>query len=240
MERRVRNVVFDLALNNIVKAIFYTSLVILAVKFFFERFPIINLKADYKLGFTFIFILYYSYKPYQEIDREILKDLDRLEIGIRKDSFDEKIEISEFREISRTLARKNQEILERNKFINTSLAAISHDMKTPLTVIATNLSLIRSFDEKDRTRIEKIRGESQKIEKYIDCLLYTSDAADEEDSVDLGGRRIIKKKKKHKLSFQKYHQNQILQKAIQHLLQKNHIYRCKICLLYTSPSPRDS
>src|SRR5674536_44273 len=29
----------------------------------------------------------------------------------------------------------------------------------------------------------------------IVCLLYTSDAADEEDSVDLGGRRIIKKKK---------------------------------------------
>eukprot|EP00658_Telonema_sp_P-2_P042334 TRINITY_DN30388_c0_g1_i1.p1 TRINITY_DN30388_c0_g1~~TRINITY_DN30388_c0_g1_i1.p1 ORF type:complete len:254 (+),score=53.25 TRINITY_DN30388_c0_g1_i1:157-918(+) len=28
------------------------------------------------------------------------------------------------------------------------------------------------------------------------CLLYTSDAADEEDSVDLGGRRIIKKKTK--------------------------------------------
>ena len=26
------------------------------------------------------------------------------------------------------------------------------------------------------------------------CLLYTSDAADEEDSVDLGGRRIIKAK----------------------------------------------
>src|SRR5664280_2862781 len=25
----------------------------------------------------------------------------------------------------------------------------------------------------------------------LDCLLYTSDAADEEDSVDLGGRRII-------------------------------------------------
>ncbi len=28
------------------------------------------------------------------------------------------------------------------------------------------------------------------------CPLYTTDAADEEDSVDLGGRRIIKKKKK--------------------------------------------
>ena len=30
------------------------------------------------------------------------------------------------------------------------------------------------------------------------CLLYTSDAADERSSVDLGGRRIIKKKKKEK------------------------------------------
>ena len=30
------------------------------------------------------------------------------------------------------------------------------------------------------------------------CLLYTSDAADERSSVDLGGRRIIKKNKKHK------------------------------------------
>ena len=29
----------------------------------------------------------------------------------------------------------------------------------------------------------------------IFCLLYTSDAADERSSVDLGGRRIIKKKK---------------------------------------------
>eukprot|EP00658_Telonema_sp_P-2_P051345 TRINITY_DN39402_c0_g1_i1.p1 TRINITY_DN39402_c0_g1~~TRINITY_DN39402_c0_g1_i1.p1 ORF type:complete len:113 (-),score=37.53 TRINITY_DN39402_c0_g1_i1:67-405(-) len=34
------------------------------------------------------------------------------------------------------------------------------------------------------------------MERGCSCLLYTSDAADEEDSVDLGGRRIIKKKKK--------------------------------------------
>ena len=30
------------------------------------------------------------------------------------------------------------------------------------------------------------------------CLLYTSDAADERSSVDLGGRRIIKKKKRNR------------------------------------------
>ena len=32
------------------------------------------------------------------------------------------------------------------------------------------------------------------LEKVSICLLYTSDAADERSSVDLGGRRIIKKK----------------------------------------------
>ena len=47
------------------------------------------------------------------------------------------------------------------------------------------------------------RGAKTAKEKGLDnvgflrthCLLYTSDAADERSSVDLGGRRIIKKKK---------------------------------------------
>ena len=34
----------------------------------------------------------------------------------------------------------------------------------------------------------------EQIEVSRFCLLYTSDAADERSSVDLGGRRIIKKK----------------------------------------------
>ena len=34
--------------------------------------------------------------------------------------------------------------------------------------------------------------------KDYTCLLYTSDAADDLLCVDLGGRRIIKKKKKYK------------------------------------------
>ena len=38
------------------------------------------------------------------------------------------------------------------------------------------------------TSLELARGLSDT------CLLYTSDAADERSSVDLGGRRIIKKK----------------------------------------------
>src|SRR5665648_1251720 len=57
----------------------------------------------------------------------------------------------------------------------------------------------------DKGGIVDVSGESapdgivgpfrEKEASFYTCLLYTSDAADEEDSVDLGGRRIIKKKK---------------------------------------------
>ena len=36
------------------------------------------------------------------------------------------------------------------------------------------------------------------------CLLYTSDAADEEDSVDLGERGMLKKKKKKSTTKKKH------------------------------------
>ena len=40
------------------------------------------------------------------------------------------------------------------------------------------------------------------------CLLYTSDAADERSSVDLGGRRIIKKKKNTQYAGESHVNNQ--------------------------------
>ena len=39
-------------------------------------------------------------------------------------------------------------------------------------------------------------AEADGLGEVVSCLLYTSDAADERSSVDLGGRRIIKKKNK--------------------------------------------
>ena len=43
--------------------------------------------------------------------------------------------------------------------------------------------------------ILKLVGVLEFVDQDVACLLYTSDAADERSSVDLGGRRIIKKKK---------------------------------------------
>ena len=45
---------------------------------------------------------------------------------------------------------------------------------------------------------------SSRAARRCACLLYTSDAADERSSVDLGGRRIIKKKKSGKVWRGKY------------------------------------
>ena len=52
------------------------------------------------------------------------------------------------------------------------------------------------------------------------CLLYTSDAADERSSVDLGGRRIIKKKKHMMTTEHRQHTRAPLQRY----WQQRHIY----------------
>ena len=53
-----------------------------------------------------------------------------------------------------------------------------------------------------KARGAKITVEPEPTGKYSSsgCLLYTSDAADERSSVDLGGRRIIKKKKDEEIT----------------------------------------
>ena len=48
----------------------------------------------------------------------------------------------------------------------------------------------------DLLRQRQVPGAEELIDQESPCLLYTSDAADERSSVDLGGRRIIKKKTK--------------------------------------------
>src|SRR5664279_3214360 len=64
-----------------------------------------------------------------------------------------------------------------------------------------SLSERHGYDWMETLRVKTARGmhlyfcypEGTAIRNSTSKLLYTSDAADEEDSVDLGGRRIIKK-----------------------------------------------
>ena len=54
-----------------------------------------------------------------------------------------------------------------------------------------DLSILYAKQVKDA---EAAFAQLRKLKEGDACLLYTSDAADERSSVDLGGRRIIKKK----------------------------------------------
>ena len=59
------------------------------------------------------------------------------------------------------------------------------------------LGLIRSVGPvHEEIAYEDHGHQGDETDQPFHCLLYTSDAADERSSVDLGGRRIIKKKNK--------------------------------------------
>ena len=62
------------------------------------------------------------------------------------------------------------------------------------------ISQIKEESQKaaERTRAEARSKADEILAQARACLLYTSDAADDLLCVDLGGRRIIKKKKKTK------------------------------------------
>src|SRR5450756_2504041 len=53
-----------------------------------------------------------------------------------------------------------------------------------------------SFNARSRRSTARTAPRLWPITRISSCLLYTSDAADDLHCVDLGGRRIIKKKKK--------------------------------------------
>ena len=59
----------------------------------------------------------------------------------------------------------------------------------------------REFESRNPTETGRVATAAGELST---CLLYTSDAADERSSVDLGGRRIFTKKKKNKLRTQCY------------------------------------
>ena len=77
--------------------------------------------------------------------------------------------------------------------------AYRHQEADNITIKVGNFQEVEQHLEKKYDVITLI-GVFEYACSYIDsdCLLYTSDAADEEDSVDLGGARILKKKKEKK------------------------------------------
>lgn len=174
MEKRVKNLALGLLMDNFIRALVYGILTIFALKLGQEYLYPLRLKKDFAMGVFMIYSLYFLRRFYLGIDKNILNDLRVLEEAIKKDDYEKDLELAEFNLIAKTLKDKNEKIKEKDNFIKTSLTAISHDMKTPLTVINTNLSLLKPVDLKNQARLEKIKGESEKIASYLDDLMEVS------------------------------------------------------------------
>src|SRR5678815_4576843 len=92
---------------------------------------------------------------------------------------------------------RNGQFLVRVDHANRDPAGIGGDQPRWLRVArrmqldAEKLESLADPRAEDRRILADATGEYERIQTT--CLLYTSDAADERSSVDLGGRRIIKK-----------------------------------------------
>src|SRR5678815_597679 len=78
------------------------------------------------------------------------------------------------------LSEEQREVFLMREFLDMPFKDIADVVGVPENTVKSRM----------RYALEKLRLE---LDEYKDCLLYTSDAADERSSVDLGGRRIIKK-----------------------------------------------
>ena len=77
---------------------------------------------------------------------------------------------------------------KRQEYYSDKKKTLKKDVNTVIDILNYNIAKSNLSDE-------ELKMDAIRLLNNI-CLLYTSDAADERSSVDLGGRRIIKKKKK--------------------------------------------
>lgn len=194
MERRLKELIISELMDSIVKfsLAFFISFLGLKLLQEFERSAKIiqaNLKpqTDIMVGLSLIYLVYFGYVFYKRIDSYIFNEVDKLIRSINENSYDGEYKTYEFKKISDSLNNKTQEIIRKDKDLVKGISYISHDMKTPLTVINTNVSLIKKSNEKisdkNLIRMDRIFEESEKISTYIDKIMKIAKSQLEENKI---------------------------------------------------------
>lgn len=182
MERKIRQIISSYILGYLLKILLTTILSLIVTNIYQKYgFRLINIKFKTSIEFTFgVFVLafiFFSYKFYEKIDSLIMKDLSNIINGINHNYFKNDMNTVEFKKIQDALIHKNKKIIEKENFVSTSLSYISHDMKTPITVINTNVNLIkntRMLEGKNIERLNRIEAEANKVSDYIEKLMDVS------------------------------------------------------------------
>lgn len=194
MERRLKEFIISELMDSIVKfsLAFFISFIGLKLLLEFERIEKIiqaNLKpqTDIMVGLSLIYLVYFGYVFYKRIDSYIFNEVDKLMKSINENSYGGEYKTYEFKKISDSLNNKTQEIIRKDKDLVKGISYISHDMKTPLTVINTNVSLIKKSNEKisnkNLIRMDRIFEESEKISIYIDKIMRIAKSQLEENKI---------------------------------------------------------
>lgn len=182
MERTVKQIIVSTILETIAKMFFYSFLVLIFVNFILEidilsikLKPLFMEKYDLSLGLIILIVVHLSYEFYKKIDQMILKDIAILMKNIKYDRYIESASIFELKKIQKELIKKNKEIKDKDDFVSKTISYISHDMKTPVTIINANIDLLRKNNnivtDKGVDRISRIENESEKISEYISSLM---------------------------------------------------------------------
>lgn len=194
MERRLKELIISELLDSIVKFSLAFFISFIGLKLLLElkicqKFIQTNLKpqTDIMVGLSLIYLVYFGYVFYKRIDSYIFNEVDKLIKSINENSYDGKYKTYEFRKISDSLNNKTQEIIKKDKDLVKGISYISHDMKTPLTVINTNVSLIKKSNEKisdkNLIRMDRIFEESEKISIYVDKIMKIAKSQLEENKI---------------------------------------------------------
>lgn len=205
MERTVKQIVVSTILETIAKMFFYSFLVLIFVNFILDNEvlssklkPLFMEKDELSLGLIILIIVYLSYEFYKKIDRMILKDIEILMHNIKYDNYIESANIFELKKIQEELIKKNKEIKDKDNFVSTTISYISHDMKTPVTIINANIDLLRKNNnivtDKGIDRIARIENESEKISEYISSLMdVTTSLTKESNKEKISVKKCVKK-----------------------------------------------
>lgn len=177
MERRIKQLVLSILVEYALTFLLVLAGVaaVLSSNIFSIYSDLFLEKESVLIGLVSIVFVFLSYRFYANLDKEIIQNMDLLVKNIMNDQYSSAISVYEIRVLQNAFRRKSGELKKKDDFLIKTVSYLSHDMKTPVTVINANVDLLRRNNDVTTqdglNRISRIECESIKISTYITNLM---------------------------------------------------------------------